>query len=79
MWNALGLFPASGTGEFLIGAPCVKGAVFKLSNGKTLETEVGNAGGVYVKSVEFNGEKIDNYRISVEKIMNGGKLVFEMQ
>ncbi len=81
MWNALGLFPASGRGEFLIGSPHFDKAVIKLANGRELEII---AHGVTktnfcVKSVTFNGTPITDYRIATADLMQGGQLVFEME
>ncbi len=80
VWNALGLFPASGRGEVLIGSPHFDKAVLKLANGKKLEiTAHGVSGECYhVKSVVFNGKAVENYRIPMPELMQGGELVFEM-
>ena len=81
VWNVLGLFPATGNGEFLIGSPHIEKAKIKLSNGNTLEIEVKKPAKerFYVKSAEFNGEEIHEFRIEAKKLMQGGRLVFEMK
>ena len=81
IWNALGIFPASGTGEFLLGSPHMNRAVLRLSNGKTLElvAEHLSPEKYHVEKVLFNEEKIADFRISTEKLMQGGKLVYFMK
>jgi len=76
MWNVLGLFPASGTGEFLLGKPHIDRATITLSNGKVLVIENLNKENCYVNNVIFNGQVIQNYRISINQLMNGGTLTF---
>jgi putative alpha-1,2-mannosidase len=81
IWNALGIFPASGSGEFLIGAPQIDSADIELSTGKRLEIRVDrkNKRQIYVDRVEWNGEPIRNYRISMKDIIGGGSLHFYMK
>lgn len=81
MWNALGIFPVSGAGEFLIGSPHIDKADIRLSNGNLLEIEAKNLSedNYYVKKVEFNGEPITDYTIRTDVLMRGGRLVFEME
>lgn len=78
VWNVLGLFPASGCGEFLLSFPCVDKAVIHLSNGNQLEIEVvsNNDTDNGIKTVEFNGQEITDYRIRTQSLMEGGKLRF---
>ena len=81
VWNALGIFPVSGSGEFLIGAPQIESADIKLSTEKTLSIRVTreNEGQIYVDRVEWNGEIIRNYRILMQDLMRGGLLRFYMK
>lgn len=81
LWNVLGIFPATGTGEFLLGSPHVDRAMIALANGKQLKIEVKreNVGDYYVKSAEWNGKTILDYRISTQELMQGGKLLFSMK
>ena len=81
IWNALGIFPASGRGEFLLGSPHLERAVLRLSNGNTLEIAAQNLSPekFYVEKVVFNGEEITDYRIPAGKLMQGGKLVYSMR
>jgi len=79
VWNTLGIFPISGSGDFLLGAPQIDRAEIRLHNQKllTIITE-GGKNKTYVDRVEFNGERIDGHRISMESIMGGGELRFYM-
>ena len=81
VWNVLGLFPVSGSGKFLLGAPQIDRAKIKLSSGKTLiiRTIREHSEQIYVSKVEWNGKPIDNYQIQVELLMYGGELTFYMQ
>lgn len=81
VWNAIGLFPVTGSGKFLIGAPSFKKVTFKLFNGNELTVEAENLTKPYgyVESVYFNGEEILGYEIGADKIMNGGTLKFKMR
>lgn len=79
IWNMLGIFPATGTGEFLIGFPQVDEAVISLGDGKTLEIEqvkeMGERNGV--TAVCWNGESVENYRIPMKELAKGGKLTIK--
>jgi len=81
MWNALGIFPYSGKGEFLLGSPHFKNAKIKLPQGKTLEIVANNLsdGRFYVDKITFNGIEIKDYRIKTEKLLEGGTLEFFMK
>ena len=80
MWNVLGLFPVSGTGDFLIGSPHIKHAKITLANGKTLEIETNFSGeNYYVDTVEFNDKKIADYKIRTQELIKGGKIIFCMK
>lgn len=81
VWNALGIFPISGSGEFLIGAPQVNSARIRLNNGKCLKIEVNrkNSEQIYVDSVFLNGQRVEYYKISAKDLMRGGVLQFFMK
>ncbi|MBR2466943.1 MAG: glycoside hydrolase family 92 protein [Clostridia bacterium] len=81
IWNALGLFPVSGSGEFLIGSPQIEGAKISLRGGKVLEIKVHRQAKeqIYVDRVTWRCKAIDNYRISVSELMGGGELCFYMK
>ena len=75
LWNFLGLFPASGRGEFYFGVPRATKATIELSNGKTLVIRsIGE--GDEVEKIEWKGEKIVGYKIGVERLIEGGELTF---
>ncbi len=78
VWNALGLFPVPGTGEFLLGSPHIKKARVKLSSGNTLEIEA-TGNGYYVEKVTFNGITVKDFTVYARDIMQGGKLEFTMK
>lgn len=81
VWNTLGIFPVSGSGEFLIGAPQVDSAEISLHNGKCLKIEVNrkNINQIYVDSVFLNGQRVENYKIPAKDLMQGGVLQFFMK
>ena len=81
IWNTLGIFPASGRGEFLIGAPQIDGAEIELSSKKKLVIRVLRESWkqIYVDKVIFNGAEINNFRIPMREIMQGGVLEFFMK
>ena len=81
VFNSLGIFPVSGSGEFLIGAPSLDGAKISLFGGNTLLIKVNreNENSIYVKRVLWNGAEISSYRISTTEIMQGGILQIEMK
>ena len=79
VWNTLGIFPVSGSGEFPLVAPQVDRAEITLHNGNKLTVSLSGAkDGKQVDRVEFNGEKIDGYRLSMSLAMRGGELRFYM-
>ena len=75
----MGIFPVSGSGEFLLGAPQVDRAEITLHNGNKLTVSLSGAkDGKQVDRVEFNGEKIEGYRLPMSLAMRGGELRFYM-
>ena len=81
VWNVLGIFPISGSGEFVIGAPQIDSADIELATGKTLSIRVNRKAKqqIYVECVEWNGAVIQNYRVSMRELMRGGVLQFYMK
>ncbi len=73
VWNALGLFPVTGQDKMIISYPLVKSAKVNLSSGKVLKITV-EGDGDYVKEALFNGEKLENFCLSVRQMMEGGEL-----
>lgn len=77
IWNALGLFPVSGTDIMIIGTPRFRRAVMHLPQG---ELEIIREGeGIYSVSAEIDGEALDNLELSVGRMMKGGRLVIHMR
>ena len=80
VWNVLGIFPVSGSGEFLVGSPCIDYAEIRLPHGKSLKISVEHSAPeqIYVDRVEFNGIPVEGYRIPARLIMQGGELKISM-
>ncbi len=78
MWNALGLFPATGKGEFLLGTPCFKKTVIHMSNGKDLTITAENFDGrkYLVDNISFNNEPVEIFTLTTKHISKGGELKF---
>lgn len=76
VWNVIGIFPVSGSGEFLVGAPPIDKAEITLHNGKLLKIIVDGSDKTYVDRVELNGEKLLEYKIPMHLLMQGGELHF---
>ena len=81
IWNVIGIFPISGSGEFLIGSPSIDKAEIDLASGKSLMITVNreNKDQIYVDKVIFNGNVIDDYKILMSDVMNGGVMEFYMK
>lgn len=80
IWNVLGIFPISGSGMFLLGAPHIRSARIKLSGGRTLNIVAENFSdsAIYVEKVTFNEKEIFNHRIASTELFSGGTLKFVM-
>lgn len=75
IWNVLGLLPISGTDTMIIGTPRYKRAVMHLP---TSDLEIIRDGdGIYTESATIDGEPVDNFELSVSRMMKGGKLVIK--
>ncbi|MBQ3507967.1 MAG: glycoside hydrolase family 92 protein, partial [Clostridia bacterium] len=81
VWNTLGIFPVSGSGEFLLGAPQMDGAEVTLSSGHILRIclERPDPAMICVDRVEWNGKPVEGFRMSAHEIMGGGTLRFYMK
>ena len=78
--SSLGLYMLNPADEWYeLGAPCVEEAELKLHSGKTLQIVAKNLSDTTttVQKVMFNGQQIDDWRISHAELMQGGNLVFE--
>jgi len=81
VFSAMGFYPVDPvSGEYIIGAPQIEKISFRLPSGKTFEMEATglSAANKYVGSAELNGKPVENFRISHNDILNGGKLTFTM-
>ena len=75
IWNFLGLFPISGQDVVFVGIPKAEKAILRLSKEKTL-TIISKMKGREIKTITYNGQRIDGYTISVHQLLNGGEIVF---
>ncbi|PHR29564.1 MAG: sugar hydrolase [Fluviicola sp.] len=81
VFSALGFYPVTpGSPSYALGSPLVKEAIIHLNNGKTLTILANNQSkeNIYVKSVSVNGKRIKGTTLMHDDIMNGGRIVFEM-
>ena len=81
LFSACGFYPVNPvSGEFVLGAPQIPRATWKLPNGKrfTVVAEGLDAAHRYVSSATFNGQALTD-RITREQILAGGTLVFTMR
>lgn len=76
VFAALGLFPVAGQDLFLLGSPFVDSAEIELSNGRRLVVRTNDREKTYINEIHFNGRKIEDFRIPVSELMQGGELVF---
>ncbi|MBQ3888516.1 MAG: glycoside hydrolase family 92 protein, partial [Clostridia bacterium] len=80
VWCALGLFPIPGADYVLLTAPVYDGATVTLANGRTLQVTVDrpSADAVFLKTARFNGKTVENDRLALASLLEGGELVFEL-
>ncbi len=80
VFSAVGIYPLAGHNVFLVGSPFVDSAEIELSSGKRLFIRVNenSDNNIYVKKLTFNGKEIEDAKIPVKDILNGGELVFTM-
>ena len=80
IFSALGLYPMNpASGEYVFGFPLVKNASIQLSENKKLAIKVikkGTNKDAYIRSVLWNGKKINQYFITHNEIMKGGMLTY---
>ena len=75
LWNFLGIFPISGQNAMFVGYPKAEKSVLHLSNGKTL-TILSKMKDEKVEKVSFNGNIVEDYKISVQELLKGGEIIF---
>ena len=81
IFSAMGFYPVNPIGgEYILGAPQVEEVTISLPNDKTFTMQAKGLSNEnkYVKSVTWNGEPVENFRIHHSEIMKGGELVFVM-
>ena len=81
MFSALGFYPVCPvSGEYIFGAPQLKGATLHLPGGKTLQIKANGLSdkAMYVKSIRLNGEDIGLHAITYDQVTGGGVLEYEM-
>jgi len=79
--SALGIFPLTpGHPSWVLGAPLFKKAAVHLPNGKDLvvEAPANQDGALFVTSVSFDGEPVENLWLTHGAVANGGALTFDM-
>ena len=81
IFSSLGFYPLSpGNNIYTIGSPSINNAIIHLDNNKTFEIEAKNQSdkNIYIQKMELNGKPYNEYSITHETIMDGGKMVFYM-
>ena len=74
VWNALGLFPASGQDRLIAGTPLFRRAVIHRKSGDLEFVKEGE--GIYLRGMKVNGEDRPTFECSVTELSRGGKVVF---
>lgn len=81
VFATLGFYPVCpGTETYAVSGPALTKAVIHLENGNTLTISApkASAKNIYVKSLKFNGQKIDHRFLNHSDLLQGGTLEFEM-
>ncbi|MDD3151869.1 MAG: GH92 family glycosyl hydrolase [Bacteroidales bacterium] len=81
VFSAMGFYPVCpGTDQYVFGTPYLPYMKIKLEDNKFLEIKALNVSdrNRYIKSIKFNGIKVEKAFITQEEIMTGGVLEFEM-
>jgi putative alpha-1,2-mannosidase len=83
IFSSLGLYPMNpASGEYVFGFPLVKNASINLAGNKKLTINViqkGDNKNAYIRSVLWNGKKLDQHYIEHHKLMNGGSLTYMIE
>ncbi len=77
VWNAIGLFPATGQDKYFISLPLFDKVVVHLPQGDLTVTKEGK--GIYVREAVLNGKKLTDFTCSVRDVQQGGSLHFVCQ
>ncbi len=81
IFSAMGFYPVNPTGGvYDLGTPTFDKVTLHLPNGKDFVVEANrkNAGDYHVKDVRLNGKKVQDYKITHDDILTGGKLSFTL-
>ena len=79
VFGAMGFYPLLVGDEYYdLTSPLFDRVLLRLANGNTLtiQTEGRKKKDAPIKSIHFNGKKIDDYRISHNELIKGGELIF---
>lgn len=79
VFGAMGFYPLLVGDEYYdLTSPLFDRVLLRLANGNvlTIQTEGRKKKDAPIKSIHFNGEKIDDYRISHNELIKGGELIF---
>jgi putative alpha-1,2-mannosidase len=83
IFSSLGLYPMNpASGEYVFGFPLVKNASINLGGNKKLNIKVvqkGDNKNAYIRSVLWNGKKLDQHYIKHSKLIKGGSLTYMIE
>jgi len=77
VWACLGVYPLTGSEDYLLGSPSVTEATLQMTHG-TLHISVERAGesAIVPERVQFNGRDLTEMRVPVREMEQGGELKF---
>ena len=81
LFSAMGFYPVCpGSGQYVLGAPLFRKITLRLENGKTftISAPENSDRNIYIRKAYLNGKKYDLNWIGHDTIMQGGRLLFEM-
>ena len=81
IFSSMGFYPvAPASGYYVLGSPALPEVLINLGNGKQFKVVSENYGeeNYYVKKVSLNGTELKRSWITIDEVLNGGELVFEM-
>jgi predicted alpha-1,2-mannosidase len=81
IFSCLGFYPiCPGSSEYVIGSPCVSGAVVDVGKGRTLTVEAENLSSknIYIDKCFLNGRRIERCYLTHGQVVGGGRLKFVM-
>ena len=81
VFSSMGFYPVCpGQPEYIIGSPLFNNVTLHLENGNTFEMTANNnaSDNFYIQKASLNESRLNRPWISHDEIMNGGKLIFDM-